>query len=204
MKFYIINLTQQLKHRYQIKMKLNQLDNFYFQTSLFTKEECNDIIQYITYLQDTVYTVKIDDIFTEKGCSLKSQDLEYNENTNWIFDKVINLINNHIEVDWIDNPHAIFRNYSTGDFFVKHKDNVDSHIADKRYLTVSIQLSDPTDYVGGDVILNETQKLSREIGSIFLWGTNVPHEVTPIEAGERNSLIFFVSEKHVQPIKSLF
>jgi hypothetical protein len=184
-------------------MKLNQLDNFYFESSLFTKEECNDIIQYITDLQDTVYTVKIDNIFTEKGCSLKSQDLEYNENTNWIFDRVIDVINDHLEVNWIDKPHAIFRNYSSGDFFVKHKDNVDSRVADKRYLTVSIQLTESDGYVGGDVIINETQKLSREIGSIFLWGTNVPHEVTPIETGIRNSLIFFVSEKHIKQRKTL-
>lgn len=185
-------------------MKLNQLDNFYFESSLFTKEECNDIIQYITDLQDTVYTVKIDNTFTEKGCSLKSQDLEYNENTNWIFDRVIDVINDQLEVKWIDKPHAIFRNCSNGDFFVKHKDNVDSRVADKRYLTVSIQLSESDDYVGGDVIINDTQKLSRKVGSIFLWGTNVPHEVTPIESGERNSLIFFVSEKHIQTKKNLF
>ena len=185
-------------------MKLNELDNFYFQSSLFSKEECNEIIQYITDLQDTVYTVKIDNTFTEKGCSLKSQDLEYNENTNWIFDRVIDIINDHLEVEWVDKPHAIFRNYTKGDFFIKHKDNVDSRVADKRYLTVSIQLSDYNDYVGGDVIINESKYLSRDIGSIFLWGTNVPHEVTPIQMGIRNSLIFFISEKHVQPIKSIF
>jgi hypothetical protein len=184
-------------------MKLNELDNFYFQSSLFSKEECNDIIKYITNLQDTVYTVRIDDAFIEEGCSLKSQDLEYNSETNWIFDRVIDVINNHLEVNWIDKPHAIFRNYTSGDFFVKHKDNVDSRVADKRYLTVSIQLSDSNDYVGGDVIINESKYLSREIGSIFLWGTNVPHEVTPIEMGIRNSLIFFVSEKHIKPIKTL-
>ena len=184
-------------------MKLNELDNFYFQSSLFSKEECNDIIKYITNLQDTVYTVRIDDSFIEEGCSLKSQDLEYNSETNWIFDRVIDLINNHLEINWIDKPHAIFRNYTSGDFFVKHKDNVDSRVADKRYLTVSIQLSESNDYVGGDVIINESKYLSREIGSIFLWGTNVPHEVTPIEMGIRNSLIFFVSEKHIKPIKTL-
>lgn len=185
-------------------MKLNELDNFYFQSSLFSKEECNDIIRYITNLQDTVYTVRIDDKFIEEGCSLKSQDLEYNSKTSWIFDRVIDVINNHLEVNWIDKPHAIFRNYTKGDFFVKHKDNVDSRVADKRFLTVSIQLSDSSDYVGGDVIVNESKYLSRHIGSIFLWGTNVAHEVTPIEMGTRNSLIFFVSEKHVQPIKNLF
>ena len=184
-------------------MKLNQLDNFYFESPLFTKDECSIIIKYITHLEDTVYTVKIDNTFTEKGCSLKSQYLEYNENTNWIFDRVIDVINDHLEVEWISKPPAIFRNYSIGDFFVKHKDNVDSIVADKRYLTVSIQLSESDDYIGGDIILNETQNLSREIGSILLWGTNVPHTVTLIKSGERNSLVFFVSEKNVKKQNTL-
>ena len=184
-------------------MKINQLDNFYLESSLFSKKECNDIIKYITDLQDTIYTVRIDNKFIEKGCSLKSQDLQYNTETSWIFQKVMSVISNNIDIEWINNPHAIFRNYTKGDFFVKHKDNVDSKVADKRYLTVSIQLSDSNDYVGGDVIVNESKYLSREIGSIFLWGTNVPHEVTPIEMGIRNSLIFFVSEKHIKPKKTL-
>jgi hypothetical protein len=184
-------------------MKLNQLNNFYFESPLFTKDECGTIIKYMANLQDTVYTVKIDNTFTETGCSLKSQYLECSENTNWIFDKVIDVINDHLEVEWVSKPPAIFRNYSSGDFFVKHKDNVDSIGADKRYLTASVQLSESDDYIGGDVILNETQKLSREIGSIFLWGTNVPHKVTLIESGERNSLVFFISEKNVQDIKTL-
>jgi predicted 2-oxoglutarate/Fe(II)-dependent dioxygenase YbiX len=186
-----------------MKMKLNQLDTFYFQSPLFTKDECSIIIKYITHLQDTVYTVKIDNAFTKMGCSLKSQHLEHNENTNWIFDRVIDVINEHLEVEWINKPPAIFRNYSSGDFFVKHKDNVDSIVADKRYLTVSIQLSESDDYIGGDVILNDTQKLSREIGSILLWGTNVPHTVTLIKSGERNSLVFFVSEKNIKIKKIL-
>jgi predicted 2-oxoglutarate/Fe(II)-dependent dioxygenase YbiX len=186
-----------------MKMKLNQLDTFYFQSPLFTKDECSIIIKYITHLQDTVYTVKIDNAFTKMGCSLKSQHLEHNENTNWIFDRVIDVINEHLEVEWINKPPAIFRNYSSGDFFVMHKDNVDSIVADKRYLTVSIQLSESDDYIGGDVILNDTQKLSREIGSILLWGTNVPHTVTLIKSGERNSLVFFVSEKNIKIKKIL-
>jgi hypothetical protein len=179
------------------------LSNFINEFELFTIEECNEIIKYISNLQDTVYTVRIDNIFTEIGCSLKSQDLEFNQDTKWIFDRVQTHISKFFDWNWTNPPHAIFRNYKDGDFFVKHKDNVDSRVADKRYLTVSIQLTDDGQYIGGDVIVNETQKLSRKIGTTFLWGTNVPHEVTPITKGERNSLILFVSEKHIEIKKSL-
>ena len=188
-----------------MKLNINELDNFYTHSLIFTKEECNDIIQYITDLQDTVYTVRIDGKFIEDGCSLKSQDLIYDkEQVGWVFDRVIDFINQKVKLNWISNPHAIFRNYTNGSYFVKHKDNVDASKADKRYLTISIQLSESNNYEGGDVIINDTEYLPREIGSVFIWGTNVPHEVTPITSGERNSLIFFVSEKHIEPIKTLF
>lgn len=185
-------------------MKINQLDNFYIQEEIFTQSECNEILQYMTELQQTVYTVKIDNQFIEEGCSLKSQDLEYNQNTKWIYDKVKSYISENVECNWIGEPHGVFRNYSENDFFIKHKDNVDSSIADKRYLTVSIQLSSPTDYIGGDVIINDENKLNRTQGNTILWGTNVPHEVTKIKKGFRNALIFFVSSKHIEPNKNLF
>lgn len=179
------------------------LTKFLHQEKLFSSIECNEILKYISDLQDTVYTVRVDGKFIEDGCSLKSQDLEYNNDTKWIFDKIQEHISKNFDWTWISPPHAIFRNYTSGSFFVKHKDNVDSPTADKRYLTVSIQLSDSQNYIGGDIIVNETEKLSREIGMTFLWGTNVPHEVTKIEKGERNSLIFFVTEKHIEIKKSL-
>jgi len=185
-------------------MKPNQLDNFYTQKEIFTIQECDSILEYMTELQQTVYTVRLDGNFIEDGCSLKSQDLEYNENTSWVYDKVKSYISDNVECEWIGEPHGVFRNYSENDFFVKHKDNVDASIADRRYLTVSIQLSNPTDYIGGDIIVNDEIKLNRTKGNTILWGTNVPHEVTKIKNGFRNALIFFVSEKHIQPIKNLF
>lgn len=184
-------------------MKVTELDNFYTEKQIFTSEECNSILNYMTELQQTVYTVRIDGKFIKEGCSLKSQDLEYNENTKWIYDKVKSYIDKYVECKWINEPHGIFRNYSKNDFFVKHKDNVDSIGAHKRYLTISIQLTSPDSYIGGDVIINEEINLNRNKGNTIMWGTNVPHEVTKIEKGFRNALIFFVSEKHIKPDKNL-
>jgi len=180
------------------------LANFYTEKKIFTSKECDSIVKYMTELQQTVYTVKIDGKYIEEGCSLKSQDLEYNENTKWIYDKVKSYISNNVECEWIGEPHGIFRKYSIDDFFVKHKDNVDKIEADKRYLTVSIQLTSSDNYLGGNVIINEETYLSRNIGNTIMWGINVPHEVTKIKKGFRNALVFFVSTKHLKLVKKLF
>jgi len=180
------------------------LANFYTQEKIFTSEECSSILKYMTELQQTVYTVKIDGKYTKEGCSLKSQHLEYSENTKWIYDKVKSYIGKNVECEWINEPNGIFRKYSIGDFFVRHNDKVDKIGAYKRYLTVSIQLTPSDNYLGGDVIINEETYLSRNIGNTMMWGINVPHEVTKIEKGFRNVLVFFVSTKHLKLVKKLF
>lgn len=178
-------------------MRIPQLSNYFFEFDLYTPEECSIILLYKENLSPTNYTIKLEDKFYEHGCSMKSQDLTENLSNSWIFEKLQNYLSSKLDLVWLSKPHAVFREYTEGDFFLEHKDNVDKTGADPRYFTVAVQLTDPLEYTGGTVIVNKDRSISKSIGSAALWGSNVVHEVKNIESGIRTSLIFFVSSKHI-------
>lgn len=178
-------------------MNLNTVINSYIEFNLFTKKECKKILENINNLQFTNYSIKLGKKFYENGSSMKSQDLVDNINTKWIFDRLKSKLSNEFDIKWILNPHGVFRYYTVGDYFLEHKDNVNKSGADPRYFTVTVQLSEPEEYVGGDVIVEKVNKISKNIGSATLWGSNLIHEVKNIKKGIRNSLVFFISSKHL-------
>ena len=173
------------------------IKDLFLEFDLYSAEECTKILVFRKNLVDTNYTIKLEDKFYDKGCSMKSQDLEYNKETKWIFDKLKDYISSSLNVEWLENPHAVFRQYSSGDYFYEHKDNVDKTGADPRYFTVTVQLNNSDEYIGGDVIVDRKNIVDRKIGSAAIWGSNIIHEVKNIDFGIRNSLIFFVSSKHI-------
>jgi len=90
-------------------------------------------------------------------------------------------------VDFVE-PYEL-KQYGAGDFFGKHTDNYNSLSKDiDRKITMSIQLSDDKDYVGGDLLVL-SQSYSRKKGSIIAFPSLLTHHVNPILKGERWSLI---------------
>lgn len=80
--------------------------------------------------------------------------------------------------------------------YVKH---VDGSIGSNRKLTFSIQLSDPSEYEGGDLLLWEThepQVVPKKKGTIVMFPSSVMHEVTPVTKGTRRSLVGWVHGPH--------
>ena len=61
---------------------------------------------------------------------------------------------------------------------------------------MSIQLTDPKNYEGGELILYNNEKgdiVNKEQGTLILFPSFILHEVTPITKGERNSLVSWVT-----------
>ena len=90
-------------------------------------------------------------------------------------------------VDFVE-PYEL-KQYGIGDFFGKHTDNYNSLSEDiDRKITMSVQLSNDEDYVGGDLLILNQQS-SRKKGSIIAFPSLFTHQVNPIVTGERWSLI---------------
>ncbi len=64
-----------------------------------------------------------------------------------------------------------------------------------RKLTLVLQLSDPSEYEGGDLeflVSNEPIKAKKEKGVIYAFPSYILHRVTPVTAGTRKSLVVWI------------
>lgn len=98
-------------------------------------------------------------------------------------------------------PLVKFMRYTTGDNLARHTDFA-KYGVDIIYKTYLVQLSNSTDYEGGDLIVgNET--ISREQGFLSIINPTTPHEVTKVISGQRISLVLFLREENLNITKSL-
>jgi len=65
-----------------------------------------------------------------------------------------------------------------------------------RKLSVVIQLSDPSEYDGGNLqfmLGNESENAKKEKGMLYAFPSWVLHRVTPVTEGTRRSLVIWLS-----------
>lgn len=89
-------------------------------------------------------------------------------------------------------PPIQFGEYSEGSFYTWHHDiNWQADSMYDRKLSISVQLSDPSDYEGGDFEFQsiETPVKFRTQGSVLVFASHQVHRVTKVEKGVRNSLV---------------
>jgi len=88
-----------------------------------------------------------------------------------------------------------FTNYKApSDKYGKHVDRIFNFTV--RKLSVSIQLTDPKEYEGGELYLYEGDEgilMDKKQGTLIMFPSFVLHEVTPVTKGERNSLVTWVT-----------
>ena len=85
--------------------------------------------------------------------------------------------------------------YSKGDFFDWHLDFGPGGISTRK-LSVTVQLSDPDDYEGGDLefMINQNiVKAPRKKGTVIIFPSFILHRVTPITKGTRQSIVGWVA-----------
>ena len=119
----------------------------------------------------------------------------------WLFERLTGIINNanerffQFELNRIETLQ--YTVYEPGQYYQDHIDlgytNPNNAI---RKLSFSLQLTDPTTYKGGDLILkhsSEPETARRDRGSITFFPSYILHEVTPVTEGVRKSLVGWVT-----------
>ena len=74
-------------------------------------------------------------------------------------------------------------------------------IASQRKLSVTVQLSEPKDYEGGEFLFSKDigtpdQNIMKEQGRIVIFSSFVYHEVKPVTSGKRYSLVGWYEGNH--------
>lgn len=125
-----------------------------------------------------------------------------NRYTEWIYQKVSKIINNinevyfHYDLTKLENLQFTKYNSEENGFYDKHTDHMmGPYLPENRKLSFSIQLSDPSEYDGGELILHQGNKpkiFEKQKGGIIFFPSYTLHEVTPVTRGTRYSLVGWV------------
>ena len=147
---------------------------------------------------------------TNKGVVPRSRitDIKWislNENTNWLFKKIIDKIidvngrNFDLQLKFVENLQFSEYTEENKGFYSKHRDcglkkSLDNFV-DIRKLSFTIQLTDESEYKGGELIFymdEEEKKAPKSKGTIIFFESDIIHEVTPVTKGVRHSLVSWV------------
>jgi PKHD-type hydroxylase len=193
----------------------DHVENWAFWNDAFSKDECKEIIRLgeSRILKPARIKEKIDnDVIKEVkeeqqefGVDKKIRDSKigwiYPDDAHWIYERLSNAITN------LNNDYFKFDLFGLieGLQFTKYEapsGHYGAHI-DKcfdgiiRKLSISVQLSDPKDYEGGDLEFNfggsGAEKTPKEQGKLIAFPSYVVHEVRPVTKGTRYSLVAWVT-----------
>jgi len=177
---------------------LDKVYTYAYMEKVFTKEECEKIIKIAKdkgLIKGT--TRNKSDVRQSKICWLYASD-----DLDWLFKKitdiVLNLNDSFFQFDIFGlNEGLQFTNYKApSNKYGKHIDRGLDNVI--RKLSLSIQLTNPKEYEGGELFLYEDEKgieMKKEQGTLILFPSYILHEVKPVTKGERNSLVSWVTGK---------
>jgi PKHD-type hydroxylase len=126
--------------------------------------------------------------------------LENNSNTKWVFEKLANVTSQlnaeHFRLDLVGFGEPLqLTNYdqSENGMYGWHQDYGGGT---SRKLSLAMQLTDPSEYEGGNLQVMTTSKpenVRKQRGLVAAFPSYVLHQVTPVTQGSRQSLVAWVS-----------
>tara|TARA_B100000787_G_C16175529_1_gene288781 strand:+ start:510 stop:1139 length:630 start_codon:yes stop_codon:yes gene_type:complete len=200
------------------------LTNYYWYfKSVVPEHICDDIVRYGKSIQDEMaVTSDIGNNDPKKLNTRQTKNLKKRRDSDvvwmsdrWIYKEIqpyIHLANANAgwNFEWDYSEPCQFTRYKKGQFYDWHCDSLDhpfnapntpSH-GKIRKLSVTVTLTDPKDYKGGELEFDfrnknknkpETYKCKEILpkGSLVVFPSFVWHRVCPIKSGERNSLVIW-------------
>jgi predicted 2-oxoglutarate/Fe(II)-dependent dioxygenase YbiX len=156
---------------------------------IFTKEECDWIIEYTKFLKKKRQNPSI-----ERFVSYEHFTLELNEETKWIYEKLNSYLEKVTNTTIIKEVDTVMINhYVIGDGFEKHQDLYFKN----QTFNVAVHLNE--DYEGGDFVFYEPDYVMPKItGLSYIFQNNRWHEVKKMTEGNRWSMIAFYKRENTK------
>jgi len=136
----------------------------------------------------------------ENSRKSKIKWIYFNQETSWLFVKLMKLIEKINNDNWrfdlvmAREPIQYTEYEDDGGHYDWHIDVGPKHMS-QRKVSLSLLLSDPNTYEGGDLEIwpgGEIQKAQRVEGGATVFPSFLMHRVTPVTKGVRKSLVFWV------------
>jgi len=171
------------------------------QKKLFTKTECEYFkslsINKIFYR--SVVTERVNSNIISSNRTSHEVGIQLDTySSNIILEKV-----KEFGIKTLPNDFIILK-YDKNQEFKKHSDSGVEY--PNRYKTMIIQLSDESEYEGGELCIFEKDKVlivSKDIGNVIMFDSSIEHCANKIKEGTRYSMVFWLSIDNFGLTKSL-
>lgn len=170
-----------------------QYKKFVTAPGVFTPEECAKICAFhVKPIDAGIRTDGIIDINQRKS---RVSWLHPQSDTMWIYQRLERAIFDVNKRFWnyqLSRIDALqLTEYTDKGHYNWHED-MGEGVHGVRKLSLVIQLTDPTLYAGGDLLIFPDHKGAREQGAITVFPSYVTHKVCPVDSGTRMSLVAWI------------
>jgi len=181
-------------------------NHHYLFTPLFSKEECDKIIDIGDSLENNSATIRDKKQVDKSIRNSKISWIHYNKDTEWIYNWIWASVQNtnHWKIDIKGFYDSLqYTIYDSNDGVSKYDWHTDTGPdMNHRKISLSVQLSDPDDYSGGVFELERGGMLETvghlEKGSAIMFPSILRHRVLPVMNGVRKSLVVWIAGPHIR------
>jgi PKHD-type hydroxylase len=191
-----------LKPIFPAKEGINQTNYYWFEKG-FSSEEVNTIVNgSLEY--EFQKAVIIDEGNTDKYRKSNIKWLPFDSKWEWVIDKIMSQVTEANNAIWNFELKSIIDNIQyteyegNGGHYDWHLDIGPGSISHRK-ISIVIQLSDPDDYVGGDLQImtgSEYITIPKGKGNVVIFPSFLLHRVVPLTSGNRKSLVLWVGGDH--------
>ncbi len=157
---------------------------------ILTEKECRSIIE----LNDGFKRSKVHNKGSKRITSTNRTNYESIIESKPIVDLLLPKLSKY---DIISLPeYCNVARYNEGEWFAKHVDAGPANVDKKRFKTLIVQLSNPDDYEGGELVIwdqsNNEIVSNKAVGNMILFESKLMHQANKVKSGIRYSLVFFL------------
>ena len=184
------------------------LQNYYFFNEGFSTEELDKIYKNVAIIPFTKAIIGPDN---EENLDVRSSSIKWippNEQWGWLYEKLMNMIMEANDALWHFDLHCLTDDIQYTEYYADkgghygwHQDMGPGDMS-KRKISLTVQLSDPSEYEGGDLEYfrggdpEKADKAPRGKGVVFIFPSYIMHRVTKLTKGTRRSFVLWVGGEH--------
>ena len=182
---------------------INQTNYYWYKEGLdlMDVQKVEDLADTHPYTKGTIIG---NDEIIESVRKSKIKWLYPNDDSQWLYDKIINMVVEANKTMWNFNLYSVIDSiqytvYSEGGGHYDWHMDIGPGSISHRKVSVTIQLSDPSEYEGGDLELwygGGVIQIPKNKGLTVIFPSFSMHRVTPITKGTRKSLVLWLGGEH--------
>ena len=196
-----------MRSNYTFDQKETDSQNYYFYKDGFSVSELKKIELGVAKIDFQKATIVGGDV--EKQRTSRIKWIPQSNEWWWLYEKLANFAKEANNSLWEFDLNTIPEQIQYTEYLGTNKGHYDWHadigpgMLSQRKISITVQLSHPDDYEGGDLELfrggsmdGPFEKAERNQGCVFLFPSYTMHRVTPVTKGIRKSFVLWLGGGH--------